>query len=192
MTRISRGLAAAAVVVTAVLAVPAVSSAHSAPAQTRSGTTSAARSTAWGSLPEAAGTLSPAQLTNVRAGQHACFDRVVFDLRGSGAGYSVRYVSAVHAQGSGDVVPLRGGAYLQVDLLNPAYDEQGRATYSPSNPRELVPVSGYRTLRQLAWGGSYESETTVGVGVRARLPFRTFVLPTSTGSKVVLDVAHRW
>jgi len=40
--------------------------------------------------------------------------------------------------------------------------------------------------------GSSEGQTTVGVGVRARLPFRAVVLETATGSKLVVDVAHRW
>ncbi len=32
-----------------------------------------------------------------------------------------------------------------------------------------------------------------GVGVRARLPFRMFSLAgPGTGSRIVLDVAHRW
>jgi hypothetical protein len=51
-----------------------------------------------------------------------------------------------------------------------------------------VNVSGYRTFRQVAWAGSFEGVTTVGLGTRARLPFRVFTLP----GRVVVDVAHRW
>ena len=149
-------------------------------------------SRAWGSTAERAGSLSGAVLMDVRTERHTCFDRVVLDLRGSGTGYRVSYVDSVSAQGSGKAVPLRGGAYLQVDLLHPAYDASGRATYAPADRQELATVAGYRTLRQLAWGGSVEGQTRVGVGVRARLPFRVLVLTTSTGSEVVLDVAHRW
>ncbi len=40
---------------------------------------------------------------------------------------------------------------------------------------------------------SLEGQTTIGVGVRARLPFRTFVLDgPGSNSRVVIDVAHRW
>ena len=54
-------------------------------------------------------------------------------------------------------------------------------------------VSGFDTFRQVASGGSFEGYTTVGLGVRARLPFRTFVLPgPGAGSRLVIDVAHRW
>ncbi len=146
----------------------------------------------WGSLPKAVSTMSAAQVTNVRAGRHACFDRLVVDLRGNVAGYSVRYVDQVREDGSGFVVPLRGGARLQVVVTAPA-DADGRPTYLPADRREVVPVAGYRTFRQVAWAGSFEGYTTLGLGVRARLPFRVFVLPGSgAGSRLVIDVGHRW
>lgn len=147
----------------------------------------------WGSLGKSAATASNAPLTDVRAGRHSCYDRLVVDVAGDPAGYSVSYVPAVLAQGTGYVVPLRGGARLQIDLTIPAYDSHGWPTYTPVNPRELVNTAGYRTFRQAAWGGSYEGYTTVGLGVRARLPFRVFALDgPGTGSRLVIDVAHLW
>jgi hypothetical protein len=54
-------------------------------------------------------------------------------------------------------------------------------------------VRGYPTFRHLAWAGSFEGQTTLGLGVRARLPFRVALLAgPGGGSRVVLDVAHRW
>jgi hypothetical protein len=54
-------------------------------------------------------------------------------------------------------------------------------------------VAGFSTFRQVAYGGSYEGYTTIGLGVRARLPFRVFVLSgPGTGARLVIDVAHRW
>ncbi|MBA3523285.1 MAG: hypothetical protein H0T85_01770 [Geodermatophilaceae bacterium] len=148
----------------------------------------------WGSLNKSAGTLTTSPITDIRSGRHECYDRIVVDVAaGSGpAGYTVGYVSAVHAQGSGTVVPLRGGAFLQIDLLAPAY-QNGAPTYTPANPRELVDVAGYRTFRQAAWGGSFEGYTTVGLGVRARLPFRVLTLDgPGTATRLVIDVAHSW
>jgi len=147
----------------------------------------------WGSLPESGGTGSANPLTNVRGGQHECYDRLVIDIRGATSGYDVRYVSAVHEDGSGAVVPLRGGAFLQIAVRNPAYDDNGNSTYNPANRRELVGVAGWRTFRQVAWAGSFEGTTTIGLGVRARLPFRVFTLAgPGGGSRLVIDVAHRW
>lgn len=148
----------------------------------------------WGSLAKSAGTYSSsASLTGVRTGEHSCYDRMVIDVRGDVRGYSVRYVDQVRAEGSGAVVPLRGGAKLAVVAKAPAYNSSGTATYQPKNTKELTNVSGYRTFRQLAWGGSFEGQTTVGLGVRARLPFRVFTLDgPGSGSRLVIDVAHRW
>jgi hypothetical protein len=147
----------------------------------------------WGSQPKEAGA-GPygGTVTNVRAGQQACFDRLVVDVAGApGAGYSVQYVAQVTADPTGDPVPLRGGAALQIVVLAPAYDENGNATYQPADPQELVSTAGFTTFRQVAWAGSFEGTTTLGLGTRARLPFRVFTLDGTSG-RVVIDVAHRW
>ncbi len=150
-------------------------------------------STRWGSLTESRRPASSGEVTGVRSGRHTCFDRLVVDLGGRPPGYTVRYVAAVTQDGSGARVPLRGGARLQVTMDAPAYDVQGRPTYRPTDRRELVDVTGYRTLRQVAWAGSFEGVTTLGVGVRARLPFRVFTVSgPGHGSRLVVDVAHRW
>ncbi|MBY3554762.1 hypothetical protein HGI15_15395 [Modestobacter lapidis] len=153
----------------------------------------------WGSLPEAHDDLADREVVNdVRAGRHDCYDRLVIDLGGqdsSFGSYDVRYVPQVIADGSGAVVPVRGGAALQIIVGAPAYDEHG-ATYAPADPREVVDVRGFTTFRQVAWAGSFEGQTTLGVGVRARLPFRVFTLPgtpfSDQGPRLVIDVAHHW
>jgi hypothetical protein len=147
----------------------------------------------WGSLPKDLSAASTGYLVNVRAGRHKCFDRLVLDVAGDPAGYSVRYVSQVRADGSGQLIPLRGGARLAIVAATPAYNDQGQATYRPANRAQLVNVTGWRTFRQVAWAGSFEGQTTVGLGVRARLPFRVFYLDgPGDGSRIVVDVAHRW
>ncbi|MGP4033046.1 AMIN-like domain-containing (lipo)protein [Pseudarthrobacter sp. 1C304] len=147
----------------------------------------------WGSLVKADPALSQAQVTDVRTGQHYCFDRLVIDLNGPVAGYTVRYVPQVVQDGSGFPIALRGQAFLQVTANAPAYDENGNATYSPANPNELTDVTGYQTFRQVAWAGSFEGYSSLGLGVRARLPFRVFTLEgPGAGSRLVIDVAHFW
>jgi hypothetical protein len=155
-------------------------------------------STTWGSQPEVAGRADPGDdlVQDVRAGRHECFDRIVVDVAEVSGfdSWSVRYVDSVREDGSGAVVPLRGGADLQVTLGAVAHDDRGRPTYTPANRREVVAVSGYGTLRQVAWLGSFEGRTGLGIGTRARLPFRAFVLEGSSAGvdRLVIDVAHRW
>ena len=147
----------------------------------------------WGSTAKTAPTHSTAPSTDVRSGRHECFDRLVIDARGSVSGYRVAYVGQVSQPGSGTGVPLRGGARLAVTVLAPAYDAGGRATYSPADRSAVVDVAGYSTFRQVALAGSFEGRTTLGLGVRARLPVRVTVLPgPGAGSRVVVDVAHHW
>jgi hypothetical protein len=131
----------------------------------------------WGSQAKTVSNYTHVSLTGVRAGRHTCYDRLVLDLSRAGEGYRIRYVSAVRDQGRGAVVPLRGGAFIQVD-------DQSQATRRLPMPN----VAGYTTFRQVAWGGSFEGYTTVGLGVRARLPFRVF----RSTNHLVIDVAHHW
>jgi hypothetical protein len=153
----------------------------------------------WGSLAKASSAGDTESLNGIRSGRHACFDRLVIDVGGEDitfGTYDVRYVPLVHSEGKGDPVPVRGTADLQIVVGAPAYDSEYRPTFTPANPREVVDVAGYDTFRQLAWAGSFEGQTTLALGVRARLPFRVFTLngtPMSDDTpRLVIDVAHRW
>jgi hypothetical protein len=148
----------------------------------------------WGSAAESGSTALPATgaaLAAVRAGRHDCYDRLVLDVRGVRAltTWHAEYVSGVTEDPSGRPVVLRGGAFLQISLGT----TQG---YRPANPRELAPVSGFTTFRQVASAGSFENVTSIGLGVRARLPFRVVTMTgipgSANGVRVVVDVAHRW
>jgi hypothetical protein len=148
----------------------------------------------WGSLPKHAGTVAGQEyLTGIRAGRHACFDRLVLDVRGGRvSGYDVRY-APVATVGQGRPIPLRGAGDLRIVADVHASTPGGQVTYDPANDNEAVNVSGFRTFRQVAWGGSFEGVSVVGLGVRARLPFRAFVVTgPGTTSRLVVDVAHRW
>ena len=149
----------------------------------------------WGSLPKQATATdtAPSRIVDLRSGRHPCFDRLVVDLDGPAPGYTVQYVDQVIEDGRGGVVPLRGGARLEVRVRRPAHDDNGNATYQPADRGEALAVGGYDTFRQVAFLGTFEGETQIGLGVRARLPFRVFTLTgPGAGSRLVVDVAHRW
>lgn len=175
--------AAASIVMTAAAAETAVA-APTAPQRPFCGIT-------WGSLAKQAGpgtSSKTARVRDARAGQHACFDRLVFNLgKGKKPGYSVRYVRQITGIGSGLPIPVKGGAKLRI--LIRAFPAKGY----PAAARNLVNVAGFRTFRQVRGAGSFEGITSVGLGVRSRLPFRVFLLNgPGTGSRLVIDVAHRW
>jgi hypothetical protein len=153
----------------------------------------------WGSTPRLHSAHDTEMINGVRAGRHACFDRLVVDVGGqdiSFGSYDVRYVPVVRQDGSGTAVPVRGAADLQIILRAAAYDPYGNPTFTPADRREVVNVARFPTFRQIAWAGSFEGSTTMALGVRARLPFRVFVLSGTPQSddtpRLIIDVAHRW
>jgi hypothetical protein len=147
----------------------------------------------WGSLAKASPVMSTASVTNVRTGQQPCFDRMVVDLNGPVTGYTVGYVPDIIQDGSGFIIPVYGSARLQVVVNAPSYDQDGNVTYNPAAKAELSNVAGYQTFRQVVYAGSFEGSTSIGLGVRARLPFRVFTLDgPGSGSRLIVDVAHHW
>jgi hypothetical protein len=145
----------------------------------------------WGSLPKAAADTSNSYLKNVRTGRHLCYDRMVLDMSGPASGYHVQYVKNVYTDGAGELVPLSGGAKLQIIVSAPSYNvDTGQTTYNAKvgQPLPGVNLVGYQTFRSAKFAGSFEGQSTVGLGVRAHLPFRVFKLD----NRVVIDVAHKW
>lgn len=147
----------------------------------------------WGSQAKSAPEMSTASVTNVRTGRQSCFDRMVVDLNGPVTGYTVRYVQEIIQDGTGYTIPVYGNARLQVVVNAPSYDGNGNVTYNPAAKAELSNVAGYQTFRQVVYAGSFEGSTSIGLGVRARLPFRVFTLDgPGSGSRLIVDVAHFW
>lgn len=147
----------------------------------------------WGSLTKQSSTVpaSPTHVDDIRSGRHDCFDRIVVDLDGPITGYTVSYVDEVIVEGS--PLPLRGGAFIDLRVNAPNHDATGNSTYNPPDGSEVVSVAGYRTLRQVSLGQSFDDQLQIGIGVRARLPFHVSTLDgPGNGSRVVIDIGHRW
>ncbi|MDX3763116.1 hypothetical protein PV684_49875 [Streptomyces sp. AK02-04a] len=162
------------------------------PAAAPPGDTATACPVGWGSHPGARSAQTTTPMTNVRTGRHDCYDRLVVDApgaKGGSIGYSVRYVGQLVQDGSGQVMPVPGGAVLEIVIHAPAYDiRTGKLTY-PAQPHHSLPgvnLAGYRTFRAARYGGSFEGQTQLGLGVRARLPFRVLALD----GHLVVDVEH--
>jgi hypothetical protein len=123
------------------------------------------------------------KLVDLRAGRHATFDRVVFQIDGPLPWYSVRYVPVVRMDGSGDPVTLRGSAFLEV-VLRAATDDDGRSVLKTTRLRPDFPA-----LREVtAPPVSFEGQTVAGVSVSQRVGFR--VLELTGPNRIVLDLAH--
>jgi hypothetical protein len=124
------------------------------------------------------------KLVRLRAGRHAGYDRVVFQLDGPiPSYYSVRYVPQVRLDGSGDPLRLRGAAFLEVVIRAPTHDQDYRPVLTPTRLRPDFPA-----LREVSVPGSFEGQTTAGIGVSYRAPFR--VLELTNPTRIVIDLAH--
>ena len=123
-------------------------------------------------------------LVGLRAGRHANFDRVVFQLDGPiPSYYSVRYVPVVRLDGSGEPLQLRGTAVLEVVVRAPTHDEDYRPVLTPTRLRPDFPA-----LREVSAPASFEGQTIAGIGVTRKVGFRVFELTGPT--RIVIDLAH--
>ncbi|KOT87024.1 hypothetical protein ADK86_37325 [Streptomyces sp. NRRL F-5755] len=177
-------LAGAAVSATAVTAT-AASATGTAPA-------AACDTAGWGSALKSADADAHKPLTNIRTGQHDCFDRMVFEVPTAGGkpvGYRIGYVKELHQDGSGDLIKVGGGAILEIRVAAPSYDPgTGKTTYpgKAGKPLPGVNIAGYRSFKDTRFAASFEGDTQIGLGVAKRLPFRV----TQQKNQLIVDVAH--
>ncbi|MEV8176516.1 hypothetical protein AB0O99_00545 [Cellulosimicrobium funkei] len=125
-------------------------------------------------------------VTDVRVGHHDGFDRVVFELGGTGTpGWRVEYVDQPTDDGKGDVVAVDGDAYLQVMISGSGYPmDTGVEEYAGPNP---VRAGDDGEVEEVLLRGVFEGYTQAFVGVDdERRPFRVFSLEDPT--RVVVDV----
>ncbi|GHE33920.1 hypothetical protein GCM10017673_41010 [Streptosporangium violaceochromogenes] len=124
-------------------------------------------------------------VTGARFARHRGFDRVVIDLRGGVPGYTVRRVSGLFYDGSGEPVPVKGGAYLQVTMSTAqAHTESG----SPTWPGGPVYRAGLGNVRNVVRTGDFEGVVGVGLVLDRRAAFR--VTEQAKPYRLVVDVAH--
>lgn len=152
----------------------------------------AACSASWNSDTKSADDATAKSLRNITTGKHTCYDRMVFDIKGatSKIGYHVGYVTKFRQSGTGDQIRVNGGAILELVVNSPSYNPSNPAqkTYAGKPGKSLpgVNVTGYKTFRDTKFGASIEGQTQVGLGLRAKLPFRV----QQSGDKLIVDVAH--
>ena len=166
--------------------------------------------THWGSSVEKQVRAVDGPITGARAVRRGCFDRVVINLKGTSPGYRVRYVSkagvGIRLRGPTQLAVLAQSSRFQVGQCFPVVCDGVGGPLLPANWRNLINLTGFRTVRQVAitkqrWSSSpvppdnfsviTGGETTYGIGVRKRLPFRVFTRQYATTSQLVIDVAHR-
>jgi hypothetical protein len=133
-----------------------------------------------------AATTDRAQITDVRVGTHAGYDRVVFEFA---AGLPQTVIEAVlppfYADASGLPIEVTGTAFLRVVMtggtkVSPA----GGTTYA--GPTNFEP--DFDQLAQLIEGGDFEAVSTWYLGLKGGGCIRTLAL--ADPSRLVIDIEH--
>ncbi len=115
-----------------------------------------------------------ATVSDIRLGRHDAFDRVVFEVGGSGTpGWDVRYVDQAVSQGSGDAVEVAGDAVLQVTLTGMGYPYDTGVEEYAGGP---LTADETQVVTEVAF-----------VGTAGRTPFRVYALESP--ARVVVEVA---
>ncbi|RFU23204.1 AMIN-like domain-containing (lipo)protein [Geodermatophilus marinus] len=125
-------------------------------------------------------------VTGIRAGRQEGYDRVVFEVEGTGTpGWDVRYVDEAASQGSGEPVEVAGDAVLQVTLTGVGYPyDTGVEEWAGPDP---LPGSGTTVVTEVAWDATFEGTSVAFVGASAQVPFRVYALEGPT--RVVVELA---
>jgi len=194
MSRFVRG--AGLVIIAAALA--GCSSSHPASTSGAAGSPAPASSSA---TPQTADTVSPASqqpaapracqqpgtyLTGVRTGQHAGYDRVVFQFSGGLPAVTAERVTAVYADPKGTKISLPGQSWMHVVF-------RGATGYCPqpahrtwTGPSALNPH--YPQLLAVKAAGDFEGHLSFGLGLAAQGAYHVSSL--AGPDRVVIDVSH--
>lgn len=124
---------------------------------------------------------------DVRAGAHACFERVVFELQGTGAfpGYRVRYEDPpLIDDPRGEPVAVAGSAFIVVTIESWMTTMEGEGYHGPLR---FTPTS-VAHVKELVQLGNFEGMTTWAIGVDGKRPFQVATLDNPP--RLVIDIGN--
>ena len=128
-----------------------------------------------------------ALLTDVEAGGHDGFTRVVFTFSHQVPGYVAGYAQPPFQQsGSGQTVEVKGDAFIKVRMERAATADLSAASAQPTyTGPSHVPGTG--VVSEVAKTGDFEAVMTWVIGLQGQHPFRVFTLDSP--ARLVVDVA---
>lgn len=131
-------------------------------------------------------TTNRAQITDVRVGTHAGYDRIVFEFASGIPDVKIEGVlPPMYADPSGLPIDVAGSAFLQLTLHGGTkVTPSGGVSYA--GPTNFEP--GFDRLLQLVEGGDFEAVSTWYLGLDGGSCIR--VLTLSAPSRLVIDIEH--
>lgn len=123
-------------------------------------------------------------VTGVRVASHDGFDRVVFDLTGTGTpGWFTTYTETPSQQGSGHPIDYDGAIALQVGVDGTPYPFD-LGTEMP----ELGTTPGAGNVTEVTYSSLFEARTEFVIGVTEKMPYSVNALSDPT--RLVIDFHH--
>ena len=132
------------------------------------------------------GTVARAQITDVRVGTHADYDRVVFEFANGLPEYTLDRATPPFMQDpSGMPLDVDGSSFLRLIMRGGTKQmDDGSSSYAGS--RDFDP--GYPTLVNLVEGGDFEAQSTWYIGLSAESCVRVSLLEDAP--RLVIDIQH--
>jgi hypothetical protein len=190
-TAASKSSSAASSSSSGVSAASSASATSSAAASSSAATaTQAASSTTPAAPGTRASTAAPAPVarttvTEVYIEPEDSFDRVVFQLGGTGTpGFSARYVDHPTSPASGRPETVNGEGAIQVSITGTGLPaDTGVREYSGP---DHIATANTEAVAEVVYEGIFEGTTTAFIGTQARSSFRAYLLTNPT--RVIVDV----
>lgn len=128
----------------------------------------------------------PQEITDVRTGLHEDFDRVVLDLTGDEPvlGWFVGPVDEAVEDPTGFALDVEGETFLQLGVRGIDWTTESPQRYDG----DPVAGAGTAVLTEVVFGGLFEGQQQVVLGLREETDYRIFSL--SDPARIVVDVRH--
>jgi hypothetical protein len=126
-------------------------------------------------------------LVDVRMAGHECFDRIVFEFRGTARpGFEVQYLDGAPVEDpTGNAVEVAGTAFLEIRMQSASGFDFEANTPSYDGPNRLTPTDTIYA-REAARTGDFEAILIWVVGLDEERPFTASTL--ADPARVVVDI----
>jgi len=133
-------------------------------------------------------TVARAQITDVRVGTHADYDRVVFEFANGLPEMTLDRATPPFAHdASGMPVEVNGSSFLRLVMRGGTKQTEDN-TSSYDGPIQFHP--GFSTLIDLVEGGDFEAQSTWYLGMSSEACVRVIRLTDDGAPRLVIDVEH--
>ena len=133
-------------------------------------------------------TTARANITDVRVGSHADYDRVVFEFTDGLPEASLERAEPPFTQdASGAPIDVEGSSFLRL-VMRGGTKQTEAGTSSYDGPLDFDP--GFASLVDLIEGGDFEAQSTWYLGLTSEACVRVITLTDDGPPRLVIDVEH--